>query len=268
MAVLIWPSFIIEIKLFPAYFAKSHNPLLIKTENSLNKNLATSTRPVVSNATSAPEVLPKETKTETEKKESTDLIYIDDVPFTPQAPFAEWEDERFQDGCEEASVLMAMSWVFDEKLSREEAKSKIIEMSAFEKEKFGSFKDTSATDTAIRLIYGTYNYKNYEVKNNIEIGDIVDALSAGNLVIAPFDGRALKNPYYTPPGPERHMLVIRGYDKIKKEFITNDGGTRRGENYRYKEKILYDAIRDYPTGEDIPINEIQKNIIIIKKGNQ
>ena len=32
---------------------------------------------------------------------------IPDVPFTPQAPLGNWEDERQQAGCEEAAALMA-----------------------------------------------------------------------------------------------------------------------------------------------------------------
>ncbi len=41
------------------------------------------------------------------------------VPFTVQAPLGDWTDARQQDGCEEASVLMAMAWVRDEEFVNE-----------------------------------------------------------------------------------------------------------------------------------------------------
>ena len=61
------------------------------------------------------------------------------------------------------------------------------------------------------------------------------------------------------------MIVIRGYDAKTKEFITNDPGTRQGENYRYKSDVLINALRDYPTGNHLPIEAERKAMIIIKK---
>jgi len=79
------------------------------------------------------------------------------------------------------------------------------------------------------------------------------------------NGQKLKNPFFTPPGPLEHMIVIIGYDYQTNEFITNDSGTKHGQNYRYKENILFEALRDYPTGNHKPIIDIQKNIIIVQK---
>ena len=73
-------------------------------------------------------------------------------------------------------------------------------------------------------------------------------LEAGHLVIIPTNGQALKNPNFTLPGPERHMLVVKGYDYETEEFITNDPGTRNGADYRYKKDLLFEAIRNYKTG--------------------
>ncbi len=33
-----------------------------------------------------------------------------DIPFTPQAPFGEWSNPIYQDGCEEAVRLIAVRW--------------------------------------------------------------------------------------------------------------------------------------------------------------
>lgn len=192
-------------------------------------------------------------------------IILQDVPFTSQAPNGNWKDERLQDGCEETAALMAVKWARGEKIDRQKIEKEIIAIADFEKMKYKNFKDTSALDTAERIIKGYYDYKNIEVKENVDTDKIIKELQKGNIVIMPANGRQLKNPYYTQPGPERHNLLIIGYDFNKKEFITNDPGTRRGKSYRYDETIITKAMRDYPTGYHLPIKELKKRIIIIKK---
>ena len=193
-----------------------------------------------------------------------DIILLE-VPFTSQAPFAQWSNPVFQNACEEASLLMAILWVRGVKLiSKEEATAELNKFADFEIEKYNNYYDHSAADTA-QIMRDYWGYNDIEVKENIKAEDIINQLLSGNLVIVPVDGRALGNPYYTPPGPEEHMLVIIGYDFETKEFITNDVGTRHGEKYHYKKDILEQSIRDYPTGYKEPITEIKKTMIVIKK---
>lgn len=188
-----------------------------------------------------------------------------DVPFTAQAPFGDWKDPRQQDGCEEASALMAMAWVRGEKLTRQKALSGIIAISDYELKTYGNFHDTDAEDTAERIFKGYLGYDKIEVRYGIGTQDIKTELLRGSLVIVPVNGRKLGNPYYTPPGPLEHNLVIRGYDAAKKEFITNDSGTRHGENYRYSESVLEKSLQDYPTGHHEPITENKTAMIVVKK---
>lgn len=186
------------------------------------------------------------------------------VPFTPQAPFGNWKDPRQQDGCEEASALMAMRWVFGKGLTLEEAEKEILAISDYELENYGSFHDTSVRDTVGRIFKGYFKYNNVEAKYNITANDIKSELNKGNLIVVPANGQKLKNPYYTPPGPERHMLVVRGYDSDANEFITNDPGTKRGELFRYPASVLMEAIYDYPTGHKEPVREITKAMIVVR----
>jgi hypothetical protein len=79
------------------------------------------------------------------------------------------------------------------------------------------------------------------------------------------NGQIMHNPYYRAPGPPRHMIVIRGYDPATKQFITNDPGTRNGELYLYDAKVLFEAIRDYPTGYHETIYSIRKTMIVVEK---
>jgi hypothetical protein len=195
---------------------------------------------------------------------SVELIDTD-VAFTPQAPLGEWHDPRQQDGCEEASVLMAMSWAQGFELDPVSAKQKILEMSAFEMREWGSYVDTSAFDTMERLIKKYFNYPWVKIIYNLTPEDIERELMLGNLLIFPMNGRALFNPYFTAPGPERHMVLVRGYDMENQELITNDPGTRRGEAYRYKIDIFIKAIQDYPSGDHEPITKEGKAMIVVTK---
>lgn len=187
-----------------------------------------------------------------------------DVPFTPQAPFGDWEDERQQNACEEAAALMAMRWVEGRELSRKEAEEEIIAISEYERWKYGHFHDTSAKDVVERIFQGYFQYENVEVFFGISSQDILQELLRGNIVIVPVNGQKLKNPYFTPPGPIEHMLLIRGYDAEKKEFITNDPGTRRGEGYRYPQDVLEGALQDYPTGYHLPIQKRERAMIVVR----
>ncbi len=187
---------------------------------------------------------------------------LHDVQFVSQAPFGDWDDERQQDGCEEMNSFMAVRWALGKSFAKEEALDELFKMAAFEEKRFGTFHDTSAADTKI-LIEEYFGFKNVELKYDITIEDIKKSLASGAVVIAPADGTILANPYYTPPGPIYHFLLIRGYDQ--KNFITNDSGTKRGEAYKYPFERVISAIRDYPTGQHPEITSKRKAILIIRK---
>lgn len=264
--------YLMPIKLFVYEAEDLEYGAVKKVENSENPKTSVIMEPLIETANNKASTTEDNIKIEdAEKKISTStapLIVKDvllNVPFTPQAPFGEWNDPAFQDGCEEAASIMAMRWIKNIALSRIEAKSELTKIFNWQKKNFGDHRDTSAEDTVKRIFNGYFGYKNVKFKKGVKEEDIIEELMKGNLVIAPMDGQKLKNPHYTAPGPERHMLVIRGYDTKTKEFITNDSGTRLGEKYRYQEKFLFDAIRDYPTGYHEPIIKIEKTIIIISR---
>ncbi|HRH32607.1 MAG TPA: C39 family peptidase [bacterium] len=187
------------------------------------------------------------------------------VPFVVQAPMGDWDDERQQDGCEEASALMAMGWVNEKKFSKDEALKEILAISNFEQKSHGEFRDISLNDSRDWIFKEYFKYNNIEVKMNITASDIIKALHDGGVVILPMNGQKLGNPYFSGAGPERHMLLVRGYDPIKKQFITNDPGTKRGENYRYSESTIMNSILVYPTGYHEPTDESLKGMIVVKK---
>lgn len=202
--------------------------------------------------------------TTSEQAKTAKSSLIPGVPFTVQAPFGEWSNPVLQNGCEEASLVMIRYWLSGKPLTQEIAKQEILALARFEDTWLGHSVDTSATDT-LKLFQDYYGVTAGEVRMDIESADIRTAMADGAVVIVPADGRKLHNPHFRQPGPERHMLVIIGYDVSAKQFITNDPGTKYGDGYRYAERILFDAIEDYPTGRHLPIQIHRKAMIVMKK---
>ena len=187
-----------------------------------------------------------------------------EVPFTPQAPFANWGDYRYQNACEEASILMAWSWLQNDFITPAGANQAIADMVEFEKVKYGFYVDSSAEDTA-RLFREYYQHLSVTVSRDVTVERIKEELASGNLVIVPLDGRLLGNPFFTSPGPTRHMVVITGYDESNRKFITNEPGTKRGEDFEYSYEVLLNAVRDYASGDHEPINDAEKVMIVVGK---
>lgn len=189
---------------------------------------------------------------------------MQNVPFAAQAPFGDWDDPRQQDGCEEASVIMAMRWVKGESLTKDDMLQEIFKLAVWGEQKFGTYHDTSVEDT-LKFITEYYGYPNAKAYYGITVEDIKRELKDGKIVLVPVNGQLLGNPYYTEPGPEYHFLVIVGYDDNKGVFITNDPGTRQGESYTYAYERLFDALRHYPTGFHLPVPTNIKAMIVVSK---
>lgn len=191
-----------------------------------------------------------------------------EVPYTVQAPSGQWRDERFQDACEEVNALMAMEWVKGntaQTLGKSSVEKEVAAIEDYEQKNFKSVVDTSATDTAERIIKGYFSYKNVEVKPVNSPEDIVRELVMGKIVITPMNGQVINNPHYKQPGPARHMILVKGYDAGKKEFITNDSGVGDGNGYIYPEKVFFNGIRDYPSGDHVPIVGVVKKMIVVSR---
>ncbi|MBI4281265.1 C39 family peptidase [Candidatus Uhrbacteria bacterium] len=186
-----------------------------------------------------------------------------DVPFTSQAPYANWK-QPYQDACEEAAVVMAAAWVQKKSLTQKIADKMIRELVAYQIKTVGDYKDTNAEQTA-KLARDFYKL-NTRVQYDVTHEDIRAELARGNIVIAPMAGQLLKNPYYTRPGPAYHMLVFIGYDDTTKELITNDAGTRRGKKYRYSYATIDKALHDW-TGSEKTITKGRSAMIVIKKSS-
>jgi len=182
------------------------------------------------------------------------------VPFTTQAPYAVW-DHLHDDACEEASLIMLDAFYKNKKsLNKEEAELTIQDLVRWEQEKYGYFEDTTS-EQGVEMLEQFFKLSGAKVVYDITIDDIKRALAQGKPVVVPAAGKLLKNPYFRNGGPLYHMLVIKGYTKDGR-FITNDPGTRRGEDFTYKTEVLYNAIHDWR--EDRDILKGRKAMIVIE----
>lgn len=181
------------------------------------------------------------------------------VPFTPQAPFAVW-DELHEDACEEASVAMVDAFYTNRNFSPQGADDEINAIVNWELQTFGYWLDTTAEETA-RILREKYGYQNVRVVYDINIGDIKREVASGHPVILPAAGQLLGNEYFQQPGPLYHMLVVRGWTSDGK-IITNDPGTKRGEGYLYDPDVLINAVHDWNGGD---VENGRKAMIVAEK---
>lgn len=168
------------------------------------------------------------------------------IPFTSQAPHGTW-NHTYNEACEEASILMVVRYLQNKGITPFEADREILKMVDYQEKHYGGHRDLSSKQTA-KLMEEAYKITNYQVVAPASIETLVNALSQKHPVIVPMAGRLLRNPYYKRPGPVYHMIVIKGYDLNRKEFITNDPGTKRGLNYRYSFNTIKKAWHDCAGG--------------------
>lgn len=169
-----------------------------------------------------------------------------DVPFTSQAPAGVWDADH-KEACEEASVLMVLRYFEGRRFqSAADADSQIIGL-VRANEALGHDIDITAAET-IDLIRSQNAALDARLLHDPTEASLKQALSEGALVIVPAQGQWLGNPYFTAPGPRYHMLVLRGYTDDG-YVITNDPGTKRGEQYVYRWDTLMNAIHDWNGGD-------------------
>lgn len=179
------------------------------------------------------------------------------APFYSQAPEGDWS-QPWQDACEEASLILAHYGMKGESLTQAEFKQLVLDMVDWEMEHFGYFESTTV-DQVVQMYEGFFEDA-FEVKviDNPTVDDMKAELAQGHLIVAPFAGRQLGNPFYSGEGPYYHMMVMKGYDE--KHFITNDVGTKRGENFIYDYQTILDSMHDY---KEPGIEEQPAKIIVL-----
>lgn len=164
-----------------------------------------------------------------------------EVPFYTQAPHGNW-DYPWQEACEEASVLLVANVYYDHDWNVDEFNEEILAMVDWQMEEFGDYIHTDMEQTA--QILEEYLGLDTVLHYDPTFEDVQEVLARGHLIVMPFAGRELGNPFFTAPGPIYHVVVVKGYKEGEK-LITHDVGTRRGADYVYTWDVAQPALHDY-----------------------
>lgn len=178
---------------------------------------------------------------EFEEKLETPQQILHDVPFFAQAPMGDW-NQPWQDACEEASIILGAYWLKNKPLTKQKFIQEIQYLVQLQNTMFGSYVDTTIdqTKTMYDRYYGIWTTS---IIDQPSIQDLKEQLAQWHLIVAPFAGKKLWNPYYSNGWPRYHMMLIVGYDET--HFITHDVGTRHGQNFRYTHHVIIDALHDF-----------------------
>lgn len=179
------------------------------------------------------------------------------VPFSPQAPFANW-DPLHEETCEEMSLILVHHYLARTGINPEQAESELRALTTWEEE-HGYAQDVTVQELG-KIAEEYFGYRS-RVITDPTTEDLKRLLADGHPVVVPAAGRDLGNPYFSGEGPWYHMLVLTGYNEFF--FVTNDVGTRRGEGYVYRFKTLMDAIHDW-TGIKEEIRTGARRVLIVE----
>lgn len=165
-----------------------------------------------------------------------------EVGFICQAPLQTEENwKHHEESCEEAATLQTILYERGETITPQEADQEILAMIEWQEQHFGGHFDLYADQMKEFITqYFWLGEEEVLIIRNTTLKDIQKALDQGHPVIAPTTAGLLNNPYYPEQG--YHMLVITGY--TTDSLITNDNGTRRGEDFTYKNDIFMSALND------------------------
>jgi hypothetical protein len=236
-----------------------------KPQQILGESTQDNLKPISENFVNTVETK-SETKIETEstidadeklpEKKNISEYQIAGFPFVPQAPHGVW-NEIYDEACEEASVVLVEYFSQNKSIDAQIMDGEIQKLVNWQNQNWQGHFDLTVEQTA-QMAKEVYNL-NLEIRTINSIEEIKNIITQNQIIIAPTAGRLLGNPYFRQPGPVYHMLVITGFDN--KDIITQDVGTKRGENYRYNEKILFNAIHDW-NGSPENINDGPKQILV------
>ncbi len=211
----------------------------------LQRNKRTSSKKTANNSTN----------TSTNKKEIPTEFKLS-VPFTPQAPTANW-NQPYQDACEEAGILMLDAYRKGYEVSPLFAEDEIKKMVAWEKKQgWGTSISINKISQLAKHYMGNIST---EIITNPTVKQIKKEVASGNPVLVVAYGKDIPNPNYSGDGPLYHILIITGY--TENEFITNDPGTKRGENFKYKYEDILSVMHDWNGGQ---VQQGKKKVLIIK----
>ncbi|MDO8468403.1 MAG: hypothetical protein Q7S29_01450, partial [Candidatus Peribacter sp.] len=119
------------------------------------------------------------------------------VPFSPQAPSANW-DALHEETCEEMSLLLVHHYLAGTDINPEQAESELLALTSWETEHRFSQDVTVQELGKIAEEYFGYRFRMIE---DPTVDGLKRLLADGHPVIVPAAGRDLGNPYFSGEGP-------------------------------------------------------------------
>ncbi|MFT7184069.1 MAG: hypothetical protein ACI9QC_000398 [Oceanicoccus sp.] len=167
--------------------------------------------------------------------EELPFIELREAPFTSQAPRGDWSSP-WSDFAEEAVITMVRQWWKGEDLlSDEQAELTMLDIARFDSSL--NF-DIPQVQSVLVDFFGIPS----AVLESPSIEDLKTLIEEGAIVIVPIDGSILANRHYGNPAPKNHMILVHGW--VDGQFITHDPGTRHGEDMKYGQEKILEAIQD------------------------
>lgn len=152
--------------------------------------------------------------------------------------------------CEEASIVMISEFYRGNQekfLSKTVGKEAMNNLISWENNNFGYNDDTNASFT-VRIVNEASSFTAY-ARQNPSLEEIKEELRKNRPVMSLHYGLGLQNPYlhFKADGPVYHLIVLKGFDDEKKEFIAHDPGTYQfsGDDYRYSYETIMSSLHDY-----------------------
>ncbi|PIY95897.1 MAG: hypothetical protein COY66_05570 [Candidatus Kerfeldbacteria bacterium CG_4_10_14_0_8_um_filter_42_10] len=202
----------------------------------------------------APRITDEESVTNTNQTEQPLLpaeegefgqIHLLDVPYTVQAPYAKW-DVYDEEACEEAALLMAYEYLKGNQYPQgiippADAQTELRRMIDFQVDQLGYEVTTDLFPNQLKTFIESY-WSGYTARfiSDTSVLKIKQEINRGNPVVIPATAKILNNPWYHYQ--DYHMLLVIGYEGD--QFITNDPGTKRGEDWKYGQDLVIEAIED------------------------
>lgn len=183
---------------------------------------------------------------------------LSSVTFFSQAPYGD-RSYPYQEACEESSFLLAYYYVKWIQPTKEQYHQDLLKFIELENTELWFYKDTTVQQL-VQVIKERDDSVEIGIINSPTVRQLEKQLAQWNIIVAPFYGKNLKNPYYSWEGPDYHMMTIKGYDT--ENFIVHDVGTSRGENRKYNKQLIIDSIHDYDE-RDIRMGE--SRVIVLKR---
>ncbi len=191
-----------------------------------------------------PEEIEEVVEAETQSSPLEAYLQVDFICQAPLQTETNWT--LHEESCEEAAVLQAYLYETDGAMTKAEANTEILNMISWQNANMGGHLDLYADELKeFVLPYYDIDENELSIVYDAEIEDIKEIISNGHPVIVPVTSQYLNNPYYPHPG--YHMLIVTGYTADR--VITNDNGTRRGEDFSYSNEDFEKAMKD--SGADI-----------------